>query len=336
LFHTARQCFSTAGEQRPDITDKNDPKTNTGDIVTVPRPECDKAKNGGECTRKIENQDNRGGDVVLGGSLPGGNRVDTTVKVDANDVQITRDGSGVTGDAKLDARVLLWEAIEFIDYNDDCRINERDTVVNRILLKDLIWTAVVKTDGNFYTITVSESRGWFTFIFVVSGDKYTVGSRSIPAGARITMDTSFPWQKTNTKLLLVFKIVVAGGYTVDAVNGQFQNLVVYNTAGTRIGNFECDQNARVGADGDVNIILGLDGDTTESDKASGVAVVGTAHSYTLRACVDVLGAPSRVVYDPVLSPTEFTPGPPTNAAASCHPRFILALLAAILCAVLRL
>jgi hypothetical protein len=197
---------------------------------------------------------------------------------------------------------------------------------------------VVKTDKNgatFYTITVTESKGYFTFVFVVSGDKYTIGTRTIPAGARITLETAMPWQKTNTKLMLFFKVIVAGGFTVDAPNAQAQNLVVYNSAGTAIGNFQCDQKARVGADGEINVLLGLDGDTTDADKAGGVTIVGTAHSYTLRACLDVLGAPNRVVYDPVLAPTDFTPSASPNAAVSAQPRFFLTVLAALLCIVLR-
>jgi hypothetical protein len=239
----------------------------------------------------------------------------------------------------MDARVILWEAIEFIDTNDDCKIGERDVIVNRVPLKDLTWSAVFKTDrdgATFYTITVTESHGWFTFVFVVSGDKYTVGSRTIPAGARITMEAAFPWQKSNSKLMLIFKVVVAGGFTVEAPNSAApQDLVVYNSANVIIGNFQCDKEARVGAGGTIAVNIGLDGDTTTADQANNVAVAGT-RSYTLRACVDTLGAPDRIVYDPVLSPTEFTPTAPPNAAVSCQPQYIFAVLAAALCAILRL
>jgi hypothetical protein len=64
----------------------------------------------------------------LPATLPGDRRVDTTVRVNGNDVQVTRDGTGVSTDVKLDARVVLWEAIEFLDTNDDCQIGERDVV----------------------------------------------------------------------------------------------------------------------------------------------------------------------------------------------------------------
>jgi hypothetical protein len=336
LYHTAKQCFGRDGEQRPDIVDPKDPNTNTGDIVSRPRPECDKAANGGDCTHTgTPRSDGRGGDVNLGGQLPGGGRVDTQIKVNANDVQLTRDGTGVSGDAKLDARVVLWEAIEFVDANDDCKIGERDVIVNRVSLRDLTWSAVVRTDsagGTFYTITVTESHGWFTFVFVVSADKYTIGSRTIPAGARLTVETAFPWQKPNTKLQLVFKVIVAATYTLDAPVSA-GNLVVYNSDGRNIGNFDCDLTARVGAAGSVDIKLNLDGDTTTSDQAAGVTIVTGARSYTLRACVDTLGCPDRVVYDPILAPSDFTPAGPSNAAVSCQPQFILALLAA-LCAFL--
>jgi predicted acyltransferase (DUF342 family) len=261
--------------------------------------------------------------------------VDTTVKINANDVQVIRDGTGVTGDAKLDARIILWEAIEFIDVNDDCKIGESDTIVNRVSLKDLTWTAVVKTDQNgvtFYTITVTESRGWFTFMFIVAGDKYTVGTRTIPAGAKFTVEAAYPFQKSNTKIQLVFKVIVAAGYTVDNTIAKPEALMVYNSAGVVIGNFVCEKTARVGATGTVDIKINLDGDTTTSDTAGGVTVATGGHSYTLRACVDILGAPGRIVYDPVLSPTEFTPTG-TNAAAAVQPRFIVAILAMVLCAV---
>jgi hypothetical protein len=338
LFHTARQCFGKDGEQRPDIVDSKDTNTNTDPIVTRPRPECDKTRNGGDCTSGVvPRPDGKGGDINLGGQLPGGSRVDTTVKVNGNDVQVTRDGTGVTGDAKLDARVVLWEAIEFVDVNNDCLIGERDIIVNRVPLKDLTWSAVVKTDSNgatFYTITVQEANGYFTFVFVVSADKYTVGERTIPPGARMTLETAFPWQKTTSKLMLVFKVIVAGGYTIDAPTAA-SNLVVFNSAGTAIGNFQCDVKARVGAAGSVDIKLGLAGDTTTSDSAAGVVLAANARSYTLRACVDTFGAPDRIVYDPVLAPSDFAPTGPANAAASCQPQLILAILAAVLCTILR-
>jgi hypothetical protein len=264
--------------------------------------------------------------------------VDTQVHVNGNDVQVTRDGTGVTGDAKLDARVVLWEAIEFVDVNNDCLIGERDTIVNRVTLKDLTWSAVVKTDTNgatFYTITVQEANGYFTFIFVVSADKYTVGSRTIPPGARMTLETAFPWQKTTSKLMLVFKVIVAGGYTLDATTAAASNLVVFNSAGTAIGNFQCDLKARVGAAGSVDIKLGLAGETTTSDTAAGLVVAANAHSYTLRACIDTFGCPDRIVYDPVLAPSDFAPTGPANAAASCQPQLMFAILAAVVCTILR-
>jgi hypothetical protein len=251
---------------------------------------------------------------------------------------VIRDGDGVSGENKLDARVILVEAVEFIDRNDNCRIDESDRIVNRVPLKDLVWSAVVRTDtngGTFYVITVSSSNGWFTFTFVVSAARYTIGSRVIPFGTRLTMEANYPWQRQDSKLLLVFKVIVAGGLSVDAPNANTPGqLNIYNAAGTAIGSFNSDNFARVGADGSMSIIFTLDGETTDSDRTNGITAA-TYRSFTLRACVDMLGSFGRLVYDPVLAPSDFTPSAPANAAVSSQPQVFLAVLMALLCAALR-
>jgi hypothetical protein len=328
-FNTGRECFDNKGEQRPDNEDTRDPNRFTGAIEVTPRPEC--REDPSKCSDRITPR-GRGGRVDLESA-----GVTSFIDVDGPNVDVDRRRPDGSPDGGFAAGMRAVELLEVKD-DGDCRLSDGDTIVSRFNLLRATWTSTFSTnrDGTtFYTITVTESTGRFTFTFVVASDEYNVAGRVIKIGARFTMEIRYPWQSTDTKLFIVFKLVLCGGVTAAPVLAGGSTINIYGAGSTNIiGTATLDLVGRVGT-GDVRFNIGWQGETTAVDVQNTDLRVGTGcRVYTVFACLDVLGTPDRVVYDPQLNPGDYTP-PGTNGAVAAQPQFILALLAALLAAVLR-
>jgi len=320
--------MDSAGEQRPDTADPNDPRTNTGAPIVTPRSECNADRSNCPDQGTVSG-DQTATDIRFRSLLNSAQDVNVDIKTEGPIVILSRGGTGTGEGSRFDARLMLWEVVEFIDANDNCKPDDGDRVVSRIRLTDLTWRAVLKRDVDgtvFYTVSVSDSQGYFLFVFSMSADKYTVGSTTIPVGARMTMELNYPTQSSDSKLFLVFKIVLGSNLRLDGAD--VGALKIYNSANTQVGTVSLDRFVRVGARGTINFNLALLGDTTAGDSTQ-LTVPSGGKVFTLAACYETT-CPGKVVYDPVMAPTDFTA--PPNSAIARQPQAIIAAIVLALCA----
>jgi len=337
-FHPDKRCFRANGEAAGDLGETN---SDTG-LTTTPRPECtDPSKCNSAVTAVTSGQDTVGGKItVTSGS--GSNSVNADVTVDGSDIKINRQSTGFdnSADAKLSARVVLVEVDEVLDADDDCELTNGDTILQSFDLRQATWTAVITQDTTgttkLYQVVLTDSNGFFTITFIVSGDGYKIGSKDISAlGTRIFFESNIKFKSSSSKLMLFFKLVIDSGTTVGVPDASNAGELTITTNGRVVGTFSADRQARAGVAGDVDVHLSPPRDTSNRDVA--LKNVATDKVFTVSACFNIIGG-ANIVYDPVFAPSQYTPtsgstgAPGNNPATVCTP--MLALMASLIAALL--
>jgi hypothetical protein len=139
----------------------------------------------------------------------------------------------------------------------------------------------------------------FTITYVVASSAYTIGSKSIPANAaRLFIEVVWPWQSRSSKLLLHFKLVIGTTITLSIPDASVPSELRLTKAGVVIGSFSSDTFARI-AESRFDVLFTAATDTSTTDTS--LKAVATDKVYTIAALFDIVGAPTRVVFDPIVA-----------------------------------
>jgi hypothetical protein len=268
-----------------------------------------------------------GTNINLGNTNNDGGQVDTNVVIDKNSIEINREGKGghVGSDDKnkvdVNLKLVLFEAIEYLDEDEDCMYGEGDTILQSIKLGDLnfdvTYTEEVSGGIRFFTVTMTDEQKIFVITFVVAADKYKIGAKWVPAqAARFMFLVNFPFESTKSKIILVFKVVTGEDITLGlddvSLPGDIAVKRLLGAEKIRVAGLNADGTARIGSEAEVDVVVSPPYESSKTD----VALHGDGERvFTINVCVDVVGAPT-ITYDPVVGAEEYEDPTSDNATAA--------------------
>jgi len=178
-----------------------------------------------------------------------------------------------------------------------------------------VWTAssAVSADG-VTTVTLTDADSIFVVTFVVATNSYTIGTLDIPRNAaRFFIEIAWPWMSRTAKIAIDFKLVVPSATTVTATGS---NDLTFTRNSVDIGRFFGDAVVRV-AEADFDVVFGARVDTSAADVD--LKTVATDSVYTIAATFNIVGAPYRIMYDPIIEGGSEDPSLSPYSTGSVNP-----------------